>query len=183
MIAKIFEIKETENKGKGLFAKNFIPKGTIIDFECKECKTFSPKDLEKLPEFKRTLILENSYPQLDGSLTVLCDEARYMNHSCNANVLDSGEDFDIVVRDIKKGEESTYDYRMFYEHPTKKTMRCNCGEKTCCKIVKSVHPTPNVLKRIWSRKIISALELTKKVNQPLKEELLKTSNRFKKFLI
>jgi SET domain-containing protein len=34
--------------------------------------------------------------------------------------------FDIVVRDIKKGEELTYDYRDFYDDIK---MQCHCGEK------------------------------------------------------
>ena len=37
--------------------------------------------------------------------------------------------FDIVVGDIKKGEEATYDYRDFYDDVK---MPCNCGEENCC---------------------------------------------------
>ncbi|MCK9573595.1 MAG: SET domain-containing protein-lysine N-methyltransferase, partial [Candidatus Omnitrophica bacterium] len=55
-----------------------------------------------------------------------CDETRYLNHSCNANILGADPGFDIVVRDIKKGEELTYDYRDFYDDIK---MQCHCGEK------------------------------------------------------
>jgi hypothetical protein len=29
MLARLFEVRETGSKGKGLFAKEFVPKGTI----------------------------------------------------------------------------------------------------------------------------------------------------------
>ena len=51
------------------------------------------------------------YTKADGSYLVPCDEINYLNHSCNASVLDSGRGFDIVVKDIAKGEEATHDYR------------------------------------------------------------------------
>jgi hypothetical protein len=34
MLAKLFEVKDAGNKGKGLFAKEPIPKRTIVSFEC-----------------------------------------------------------------------------------------------------------------------------------------------------
>lgn len=38
MLTKLFEIRETKNRGKGLFAKEFVPRGTIALFECQQCK-------------------------------------------------------------------------------------------------------------------------------------------------
>lgn len=46
MLAKLFEVKDAGNKGKGLFAKKPIPKGTIVSFECQDCISMSKKDFE-----------------------------------------------------------------------------------------------------------------------------------------
>ena len=35
MLAKLFEVKDTGGKGKGLFAKEMVLKGIVISFECK----------------------------------------------------------------------------------------------------------------------------------------------------
>jgi hypothetical protein len=66
----------------------------------------------------------------DGSYLLPCDEIIYLNHSCNANILDSGKGFDIVVKDIAKGKEATYDYRCFFFHDSDE-FECMCGEDNC----------------------------------------------------
>jgi hypothetical protein len=35
MLARLFEVKDTPSGGRGLFAKEHVPKGTILFFECK----------------------------------------------------------------------------------------------------------------------------------------------------
>jgi hypothetical protein len=126
MIAKLFDVKETKNKGKGLFAKEFIPKGTIICFECNKCRVLSGIEPDKMSEKEKEDMFNYAYRKKDGSFIAPCDETRYLNHSCNANILGADPGFDIVVRDIKKGEELTYDYRDFYDDIK---MQCHCGEK------------------------------------------------------
>jgi len=166
MIAKLFEIKKTSNKGKGLFSKKLVPKGTIICFECKNCKVLSEEKFNKMSEKEKEVFSEHAYRRKDGSFLMPCDETKFLNHSCNSNILDSGKGFDIVVKDIKKGEEATYDYRVFYDDLN---MLCNCGESNCCKIVTCKHPVPKGLKQFWLKKINFALKLANKVEQPLKK--------------
>src|SRR5919108_5970025 len=116
MLAKLFEVKDTGDKGKGLFAKEQIPKGTIVSFECQDCTRISKDDFELiLTNKEKSLILRYGYRKADGSYLLPCDETIYLNHSCNANILDSGRGFDIVVKNIAKGEEATYDYRFFFQ--------------------------------------------------------------------
>ena len=174
MIAKLFELREAQNKGKGLFAKDFIPKGTIICFECNKCKIVSASELgyDKMSEEERMSLLDYAYRKEDGTFVLPCDETRYLNHSCNANILGTEFGFDIVVRDINKGEEATYDYRDFYDSVK---MACYCGEKNCCKVVDFKHPIPEDLQRFWKKKVNAALKLVNKVEQPLKEELKQKS--------
>ena len=170
MLAKLFDVKETKEKGKGLFAKEFIPKGTIVCFACKKCKVLTAAELgyDKMSKSEKMKLLDWAYRRKDGAFVAPCDETRYINHSCNANVLGTDFGFDIVVRDIQKGEEATYDYRDFYDDVE---MPCGCKEENCCKVVTFVHPVPKELKEFWDQKVNSALKLANKVKQPLKQEL------------
>ncbi|MFA5039291.1 MAG: SET domain-containing protein [Candidatus Omnitrophota bacterium] len=174
MIAKLFEVKETANKGKGLFAKEFIPKGTIPCFECDKCKVVSASEIGygKMSEKEKMALLDYAYRKEDGTFVLPCDETRYLNHSCNANILGTEFGFDIVVRDIEKGEEATYDYRDFYEDVR---LSCGCGEPNCCKVLTFEHPLSEELKQSWAKKIKAALRLVNKVKQPLKDELKQKS--------
>ena len=167
MKAKLFEVKETKTKGKGLFAKEFIPKGTITWFKCSNCKVYTKSDILKLKKKDKEFVYWHAFRIKSGEYILPCDEASYTNHSCNANILDSGRGFDIVIRDIKKGEEVTYDYRAFYDID----MKCFCNEDNCCKKVKSIHPIPRELKKYWERKIVPSLKSIKDVDQPLNKLL------------
>jgi len=170
MLAKLFDLKDTKEKGKGLFAKKLIPKGTIVCFECKKCRVLTADELgyDKMSGVEKMKLLDWAYRKKDGVFVAPCDETRYINHSCNANVLGTELGFDITVRDIQKGEEATYDYRDFYDDVK---MPCSCKEKNCCKVVTFVHPVPNELKEFWDKKVKSALKFVNKVKQPLEKEL------------
>ena len=165
MIANLFKIKDAGAKGKGLFATQFIPKGTIVYFDCKKCKRLNTKkELAKLS--KTELRFYNNHGRY-------CDDRMlYNNHSCNANVMDLGNEVDIVVRDIKKGEEQTEDYRIFNEEKHFDG-GCKCGEKNCIKNTTYKSPAPKKLRRLWDVKIRSAIKSIPNVKQPLKKELLK----------
>lgn len=87
MLTKLFEVKDAGVKGKGLFAKNPIPRGTVVFFECKQCNRI-PKDIFELISNKEmSFILKYGYRKADGSYLVPCDEISYLNRSCSANIL------------------------------------------------------------------------------------------------
>ena len=172
MIAKLFEVRETQGKGKGLFAKEFIPVGTIICFECDKCKVLTGIDPAKMTVKEKEALLDYAYRKKDGTYIAPCDETRYLNHSCNANILGTEHGFDIVVRDINIGGEATYDYRDFYDDLI---MNCQCGEENCCREVTFEHPVPAELLKYWEEKTSAALKLVNEVAQPLKDELKQKS--------
>ena len=174
MIADLFEVKQTKNKGKGLFAKEFIPKGTIVCFECSECKQINASEIgyDSMSEKEKFDLLDYAYRKKDGTFIAPCGNVRYLNHSCNANILGTEQGFDIVVRDIDQGQEATYDYRDFYEDVK---MTCNCQQENCCKIVDFKHPILYDLKKFWNEKTEDALKYVNKVDQPLKEQLKESS--------
>jgi len=65
----------------------------------------------------------------------------YMNHSCRANSGGNGKDaFTIrALRDIRKGEEITYNYTEDFSGETRHAFRkfqCRCEEKQCKTIIR-----------------------------------------------
>jgi hypothetical protein len=171
MIANLFDVRDTEDKGEGLFARLFIPKGTIIGFECQNCKKRTEEDMKKLSKEELDWVLNHEYKDKTGLFFDVCDKTiLFLNHSCNSNILGSDRGFDIVVKDIYPMEEATYDYRVFYDDLN---MPCNCGEYNCCGIVTCKHPVPKELYYFWSTQINSALKLIDKVEQPLREEIIR----------
>jgi uncharacterized protein len=105
--------------GIGLFADEFIPKGSstwefLEGFDLR----LSPSVLERLSVPARTQFLHYSYFHADTGLYELCsDDARFFNHSDTPNTasfsLSSGDEVDRALRDIADGEEITCDYRKF----------------------------------------------------------------------
>lgn len=99
-------------QGIGLFADEFIPKGTLIwkfvpgfDFALKK------KELNKLPKVAKSWILHYGYyNEVEGGHVICVDNARFMNHSENSNTDDTNIRGTIAKRDIKKGEEITCNY-------------------------------------------------------------------------
>ena len=65
-----------------------------------------------------------------------------LNHSCEPNCGIKNL-FDIVaMRDIKKGEELTWDYEMTEASENKWSMKCKCGTKSCRKIISNYNNMP-----------------------------------------
>ncbi|MBI2054815.1 MAG: SET domain-containing protein-lysine N-methyltransferase [Candidatus Sungbacteria bacterium] len=57
----------------------------------------------------------------------------YLNHSCEPNLGVKGNIVFVALRDIKPGEELTFDYAMTDNEQY--TMKCNCKMMSCRKIV------------------------------------------------
>lgn len=104
--------------GIGLFADEFISKGTILwkfvpGFDLR----FTKEEVGRFPEAARDFIKVYSYRSLDTDFIVLCnDDARFYNHSKNPNAkgidLDetNNEGGDIAIADINIDDEITSNY-------------------------------------------------------------------------
>ena len=106
--------------GLGLFADEFIPKGTIIwkftpGFDLK----FTKEQLKRFPKQVQKYL--ESYCWLSkksGKYCLASDNGKYFNHSKAPNCLNAyykNEEEDVIKakRDIQKGEELTEDYGTF----------------------------------------------------------------------
>jgi SET domain-containing protein len=114
-------IETSKISGIGLFANQFIPKGTVIwvfqpGFDIRIHKN----ELEELPRIAREAFLKYCYLNVTTNKYILCfDDARFFNHSDFPNCIEAdspdGEEEGITVaaRDILPGEELTSDYRDF----------------------------------------------------------------------
>jgi SET domain-containing protein len=109
--------------GLGLFADQFIPKGTRIwEFDETVDSRFDASRLVGLTEPEHDELLKHTYLNPRSGLYVVCgDDARYMNHSDAPNTADvgydegvvNGEGITVAARDIEQGEELFSDYRAF----------------------------------------------------------------------
>ena len=62
---------------------------------------------------------------------------KFLNHSCNPNASVKGKVSIVAIRDIKEGEEITFDYSII-EGDERWEMKCGCGEKKCRRMIRSI---------------------------------------------
>lgn len=120
-------LKETKKFGKGVFARSNIKKGELVaSFDGKKYDD----DFEDWTKDLQTHTIQFAKTKWRDSKGI----ARYINHSCDPNC-GIKRLFDVVaMRDIKKGEQITWDYEM-----TEKSdwfrMKCKCGSQLCRKVI------------------------------------------------
>jgi len=122
-----------DNIGWGVFATQAIPKGTIIWALDTLDQKFTPDQVAALPPYAQAALDKYSYIDARGRHILCWDHARFFNHSCEANCLSLGYDFELAIRDIAAGEELTDDYGTL--NPLV-PFPCLCGADACRKAVK-----------------------------------------------
>jgi len=118
----------------GLFAKSDIKKGEkVIEYKGKK---FTHKQVEENDRFDNSkaiyLFTLNERYVLDGDTKT--NTAKYINHSCDPNCevdIIKGKIWIIAIKDIKKGNELSYDYGFGYDKDFRQ-FPCKCGSKICC---------------------------------------------------
>lgn len=116
------KIQESGIHGVGLFADEFIPKGTEIwRFTPGFDQKFTQKQILSFPDLLQIYIYKYAWRSKMSKLYCLAsDNGKYFNHSDNPNVLSEErkgekEVVTIAIRDIQKGEEIVDDYSSFEE--------------------------------------------------------------------
>ncbi|MBX4209513.1 SET domain-containing protein [Candidatus Parcubacteria bacterium] len=114
------KIGQSRVEGIGLFADQFIPKGTITwKFDPRFDIYFDPSKVDKMPELQKDLMIHFAYlSKKSGKYVYSIDNTRFTNHSIDPNIAEderlSKNDEEIctvAIRDIQIGEEMTIDYR------------------------------------------------------------------------
>ena len=153
MIADLVTVERTRRCGWGLFAREPIPAGTVIDYRCARCRVVcSHEALQREPPERREALLEHTYGTPAGELVLDCSVGRYMNHRCRPNVLEAPAGFDVAVEPIAAGEELACDYRQFHE-PGGAAFDCACGAPGCAGRIVCLQPAPPALERAWAQRI------------------------------
>lgn len=113
----------------GVYATENIPRGRkVIEYRGERISRKETKRRAEASEFTYLFTLD-AYWTLDGA--VRGSGAEYINHSCDPNLVSriiKGHILYVSLRDIRKGEELTIDYR--FEKKVDK-VSCRCGSPKC----------------------------------------------------
>lgn len=99
-----------EQIGFGVFATQFIPKGTITWALDELDQILEPNYLDTVNKYKGEIIKKYAYRNQEGKFVLCWDLGRYVNHSFHANCMGTAYEFEIAIRDIYPGEQLTDDY-------------------------------------------------------------------------
>ncbi len=127
------EVRESSIHHKGVFAKKYIPKNTIIiEYIGEKIPTFEAekREFENNKKGLTYIFILNDDHCIDGA--VGGNESKYINHSCDPVCIPEiieGRIWIIADRNIEPGEELTYDYEYPYDDPVRD--KCRCGSKKC----------------------------------------------------
>ena len=130
----MYKVKKSNIDNRGLYAAKNIKAGTIVIHY--KGKLITKKETEKNPKYDNDkaiyLFNLNSRYDLDGDFAN--NTARLINHSCSPNCEVDGKGLKLwiyALKDIKKGEELSYDYGFGYDENYKDFV-CKCRAKNCC---------------------------------------------------
>jgi len=116
-------------EGKGLFAKRQIRKGEIVAI--KGGHVYDTRTLAKVKGRIAASYIQIADGFFLGARTAA--EVRrnkmFINHSCAPNLGIRGQIVFVALRDIRAGEELTYDWAM--EENNHDPTRCRCGARRC----------------------------------------------------
>ena len=161
-----YRVQQSSIHNRGIVAARDIPKDTkILEYFGERITKAESlrRSNELLERAKRTgeaavyIFTLNKRYDLDGA-TVEPNDARYINHSCNPNCEAYQEGNRIFIhaeRDIKEGEELTYNYGFDLEHWADHP--CRCGSKNCVGFILDRQHWPALLEILKERrKIVKA---------------------------
>jgi hypothetical protein len=162
MIHPLTELRYiSDEKGYGLVAKQFIPKGTITWVQDKLDIILTNEALSKLGNEYMNIIDTYTFRDNKGNYILCWDNGKFMNHSFNSNCLTTAYNFEIAIRDISAGEELTDDYGYLNITVPFEGIVEECERKV-------VYPD-DLLRyhKTWDAKIGRSLPFINNVDQPL----------------
>ncbi len=151
-----------DEMGYGVFATQFIPKGTITYVKDSMELEISPSDFSRHSPAMQEQIEKYSYIDERGVRIVSWDFAKYVNHCCDCNTMSTGYGFEIAIRDIHPGEEITDEYGIFN---MENEMMLECKRPNCRGLVSAADLDRYYPK--WDAALVEALHLFPKEEQPL----------------
>ena len=131
---RLYKIKKSKIDKNGLYANQNIKKGVrIIEYKGKIISTKRSETCSKFDNDKAIYLFNiNKKYDLDGDFKY--NTARLINHSCNPNCEVVGKGLKLwieSIKNIKKGEELSYDYGFSFDKDFK-DYPCKCNSENCC---------------------------------------------------
>lgn len=122
--------------GKGLFATAPIAKGQVL--VAWTGKVIHRHDVANLPEAERESYILQIHEDLYQIPVEIGkrEKADFVNHSCDPNGGMDGDAILVAMRDIKEGEEITFDYSMCECDENNEDFICQCGSPSCRKLIR-----------------------------------------------
>jgi len=148
------EIKETKKYGKALFAKGDIKKGEIIA-NWTGGRVYKSKKATSLPNESPYFVQDHAIQFAEDKYIDYDGIGRYFAHSCDPNCGFKGKFKIVAMRNIKKGEELTFDYGMSEDSNWR--LECKCGAKNCRKIIGAFKIMPKEVRKKYHSHISSWL--------------------------
>jgi len=148
--------------GEGVFATEFIPRGTVVWVLCRFDRVIDRSELAGWPERVRRAAERYGYIDSRGRLVVCWDHARLVNHSCDPASIGVGNAFEIARRDILPGDQITCDYGLLN---MTSCLECHCGSAVCRGVVRA--QDAGSLEESWDLWARDAFAAALTVKQPL----------------
>lgn len=149
-------VKESRIHSTGIFAKRDVSEGArIIEYVGEKITTAESDRRADIPLEKNKrnenygavyIFKLNKRQDIDGNVPY--NTARYINHSCDPNcetVIIRGHIWIVALRDIKKGEELSYNYN--YEFEDYEDHTCQCGSHRCVGYILDEDQWPRLRKK------------------------------------
>ncbi len=117
----------------GLFADEFIPKGTIVwQYDMIIDRLYHKDELKFVSKPARKMLDHYGYTNEYNDIILCGDDARFFNHSFIPNCFEQyspgGTSPTLAMRDIQRGEEMTIDYTTF-DNSYKEKLKMNDQKK------------------------------------------------------
>jgi SET domain-containing protein len=137
-VRRRISVRRSPIHGRGVFALVRIPRGTRIIEYIGERISHREADRRYAHDDSPHTMLFMVDRKTVIDATRRGNSARWINHSCRPNceaVDEDGRIFIEAIRDIRPGEELTYDYNLVLDErhtpAAKRAHPCFCGEKRC----------------------------------------------------
>ena len=124
------EVKDTKKYGKGVFANKDIEKDSTLAI-------FGGYIMTLEEESRLDNSISDSSHQIDDDLVIGIKDKReiqavdFFNHTCDPNAGFRGQIFLVAMKNIKKGEEVTFDYAMVLGGDKIYKLNCLCKKTKC----------------------------------------------------
>jgi SET domain-containing protein len=132
-------VKKTKRRGLGVFAIRNIRKDEYI------AEFTGPRvTIDNLDDYPGEVV-DHLYNVGTNKYLLVREPAVRTNHSCDPNAGIAKDVFLVAMRDIRKGEEVTFDYSMIIADDW--VLKCKCGAKSCRKRIGKYRDLPASLKQ------------------------------------